>query len=137
MLFTRTLQQAEDYGALPDPGSKPGIWIGHAHMTVPDPTAAHDYYVALGARSVMCGDGFSLIEVRGGTHIEFGQGAHQPGDAPFDLMVDDLEVTHSSWVAAGHEVSEIISGEPHSVFVLTDLNGYRVIVYDSHVIGPV
>ena len=81
--------------------------------------------------------GFSLIELRGGTHIEFGAGTHEPGDAPFDLTVDDLRATHADWAAAGHDVSDIISGDPHSVFVLRDLNDYRVIVFDSHVIGAV
>ena len=48
--------------------SRPPLWVGHVAMTVTDPRAAHDWYVALGMRTVMAGDDFSITELRGGTH---------------------------------------------------------------------
>ena len=40
--------------------SRPPLWVGHVSMTVTDPRAAHDWYVALGMRTVMAGDDFSI-----------------------------------------------------------------------------
>ena len=60
-----------------------------------------------------------------------------PGDAPFDLMTADLPGTHARFVGAGLDVSDVVAGDIHSVFVLTDPDGYRIVVYDDHTVGPV
>jgi catechol 2,3-dioxygenase-like lactoylglutathione lyase family enzyme len=117
--------------------TRPDLWIGHVTLIVSDPIRAHDYYESMGARSVVKGDDFSITELRGGTHLVLEKGMPTPGDAPFDLMVEDLQASHARFLDTGLNVSEIIQGQPHSVFVLTDLDGHRVIVFDSHVIGPV
>lgn len=107
-------------------------------MTVSEPTKAHDFYVGLGMRSIMVESDIAITELRGGTHLLFQRGdPGAPGDAPFDLMVDDLESTHEAWRRAGYDVSDILPGDIHSVFVLTDPDGYRTIIYDSHVEGAV
>ncbi len=115
---------------------RPELWVGHLALTVSDAAAAHDYYVALGMRTVVKNEGFAIAELRGGTHIVFRTGGVEPGDAPFDLMVEDLPATHQRLSGSGIDVSEIMEGDFHSVFVLTDPDGYRVVVYDSHVVGP-
>lgn len=38
-------------------------------MSVSDPQRSHDYYVALGMRSVLSGDKLAITELRGGTHL--------------------------------------------------------------------
>ena len=117
---------------------RPALWVGHVTMTVTDPRRAHDFYSSLGMRTVLTADELCIVELRGGTHIVFERGdPDAPGDAPFDLMTDDLPGMHEAWSAAGHDVSEIIPGEVHDVFVLTDDDGYRTIVFNSHVVGPV
>ncbi len=116
---------------------RPALWVGHIGMDVSDPAAAHDYYVALGMRSVHKSEDFSITEVRGGTHLIFRKGEPEPGDADFDLMVEDLDGTHAAWSEMGLDVGDIIRGEIHDVFVLTDPDQLRVIVYNSHVVGPV
>ena len=106
-------------------------------MTVSDPQRSHDYYVGLGMRSVVPGDKFAITELRGGTHLVLDRGDAEPGDAPFDLMVEDLTAAHAKFQEAGLEVSEIITGDVHNIFVLTDPDGKRIVVFNSHVIGPV
>jgi hypothetical protein len=52
-------------------------------------------------------------------------------------MVEDLAATHERLRGLGLDVSEIIRGEIHDVFVLEDPDRQRIVVYNSHVIGPV
>ncbi len=119
---------------------RPDLWVGHITMNVSDPARAHDYYVGLGMRSVLKADDFAITELRGGTHLvlEAGEvGEVEPGDAPFDLMVEDLPATHARFRDAGFDVSDIIAGDIHDVFVLEDPDRKRIVVFNSHVIGPV
>ena len=116
---------------------RPAVWVGHISMSVSDPLRAHDFYVKLGMRSVLRADDFAVTELRGGTHLVLAPGETEPGDAPFDLMVEDLAASHARFSDAGLDVSEIIPGEIHDVFVLEDPDRKRIVVYSSHVIGPV
>jgi catechol 2,3-dioxygenase-like lactoylglutathione lyase family enzyme len=116
---------------------RPSLWVGHVTMSVSNPSSAHDYYVGLGMRSVLRGDDFAITELRGGTHLVLEAGEGEPGDAPFDLMVEDLPATHAQFREAGLDVSDIITGDIHDVFVLEDPDGKRIVVFSSHVIGPV
>jgi catechol 2,3-dioxygenase-like lactoylglutathione lyase family enzyme len=120
-----------------DHNDRPELWVGHMTLTVSDPGEAHDYYVALGMRTVLKNDDFAISELRGGTHLIFQPGEVESGDAPFDFMVEDLPATHQRLTDQGVDVSEIMPGDIHSVFVITDPDGYRIVVYDSHVVGPV
>jgi hypothetical protein len=80
----------------------------------------------------------AVLELRGGTHLVLLPGTPVPNaDAPFDLMVEDLEVTHAEWRSQGLDVSPIEPGRIHSAFVLSDPDGNRVRVNSSHVVGDV
>ena len=80
----------------------------------------------------------AVLELRGGTHIVLVPGGRSDTtDAPFDLMVEDLEATHAAWDAKGLRVSAIEHGRIHSAFSLRDPDGYVIEVNSSHVIGPV
>jgi len=73
-----------------------------------------------------------------GTHLVVLSGSVEVGtEAPFDLMVDDLEATHADWAGRGFEVSPIESGRIHSAFTVRDPDGYVVTVNSSHVMGEV
>lgn len=52
-------------------------------------------------------------------------------------MVEDLTATHAQFKEAGVDVSDIITGDVHDVFALTDPDGQRIVVFNSHVIGLV
>lgn len=116
---------------------RPGVWVGHVAITVSDVTRTDALYRQLGMRAVHATDDIAILELRGGTHVVVQPGSTEGGDAPFDLMVDDLATTHQRWADAGLDVSDIVSGDIHDVFVLTDADGYRYLIYSSHVIGAV
>ena len=120
-----------------DDDQRPLVWIGHVTMDATDPEAAHDFYVDLGMRSVVRSADMGITELRGGTHIIFQRGEPSPGDAPFDLQVDDIEALHAAWSEAGLEVTEIVQGRVHKTFHLTGPDQQRVLISDTHAIGAV
>ncbi len=117
---------------------RPAVWIGHAVLAVSDLDRSADYWRGLGMREVERNPQVAVLELRGGTHLVLVPGAPpEQGDAPFDLMVDDVEATHAQWTADGLEPSAIERGRIHASFTVRDPDGYRVTVNSSHVMGEV
>jgi catechol 2,3-dioxygenase-like lactoylglutathione lyase family enzyme len=92
---------------------RPPVWIGHAVLTVSDVGRSARWWHDIGMREI------------------------EGGDAPFDLMVENLDATHQDWSARGIAVGPITRGRIHNAFEATDPDGYRVTVNSTHVIGPV
>lgn len=117
---------------------RPPVWIGHAVLPVTDVRKSADFWRDIGMREVERNDDVAVLELRGGTHLLLLPGT-PPGDAdaPFDLMVEDLEATRAEWEARGLDPSPIERGRIHASFTLRDPNGYRVTVNSSHVVGDV
>ena len=114
---------------------RPGVWVGHVVLSAADVAESVAFYVQLGMREVEVAENASVLELRGGTHLIIkGEPAHQ---APFDLMVEDLEATHDEWVRRGLEVSEIRQVPFHQMFTVIDPSGTAVTVNSSHVVGNV
>ncbi len=89
-------------------------------------------------REIARTESVAIMELRGGTHLVLVPGSVDAGDdAPFDLMVDDLDATRAGWERAGLDVSPVEHGQIHSSFVVRDPDGRRVTVNSSHVMGPV
>jgi catechol 2,3-dioxygenase-like lactoylglutathione lyase family enzyme len=117
---------------------RPPVWIGHARLSVTDVNRSADFWRDLGMREVERNPRIAVLELRGGTHLVLVPGTvAADSDAPFDLMVDDLEATHSRWAAAGLDPSPIERGPIHSTFTVHDPDGYRVAIRSSHVFGEV
>ncbi|HET9730341.1 MAG TPA: VOC family protein, partial [Acidimicrobiia bacterium] len=96
------------------------------------------FWDTLGLRSVHQGDELAIFELRGGTHLILVPGTPDAsGEAPFDLMVDDVDRAHEEFARAGMTVSPIERGEIHDAFTITDPDGVRLTVNSSHVVGPV
>ncbi|HEV2310864.1 MAG TPA: VOC family protein [Acidimicrobiia bacterium] len=117
---------------------RPPVWIGHTHLAVADVDRSADFWLELGLREVVRDDRLAVLELRGGTHLLLlPGGAETDTDAPFDLMVEDLDATHADWQARGLAPSSIERGQIHDQFTVRDPDGYRVTVRSSHVLGPV
>jgi hypothetical protein len=116
---------------------RPPVWIGHALLAVTDLDASTSFWSSVGMRVVETNEHVSVLELRGGTHLVLVPGAPSQGDAPFDLMVEDLDETHAVWSAAGLDPSPIARGRIHDSFVAHDPDGYAVTVNSSHVVGIV
>ena len=118
-------------------GERPPVWIGHAVLTVSDLGRSTQWWTGIGMREVERNEHVVVLELRGGTHLVLVPGTPDTGDAPFDLMVDDLDATHDAWSDLGVDVSDISRGHIHNAFTATDPDGYVVTVNSSHVVGPV
>jgi catechol 2,3-dioxygenase-like lactoylglutathione lyase family enzyme len=116
---------------------RPPVWVGHIALNVTDLDRSSAFWQAIGMRMVEENPHVVVLELRGGTHLVLVPGTPQPGGAPFDLMVDDLDATHASWRADGLAVSDIEHGRIHSAFTVPDPDGYVVTVNSTHVVGPV
>lgn len=121
---------------------RPPIWIGHVVMHSTDVTRAAAFWQAVGMRPVYADSDMAILELRGGTHLLVFPGGTPPPDgtdAPFDLMVDDLDATHAEWSARGLDPSAIRDGLPgdHTAFTVRDPDGYVLSVYSNHTMGPV
>jgi hypothetical protein len=62
-----------------------------------------------------------------------------PGDAAFDLMVDDLQATHRRYTSLGLAPSPIEARPTidHEVFTVREPSGHVITVFSTHVTGPV
>jgi catechol 2,3-dioxygenase-like lactoylglutathione lyase family enzyme len=116
---------------------RPPVWIGHTVLAVEDVHRSADYWRDLGMREVERNQDAAVMELRGGTHLLLLPGDVDDTDAPFDLMVEDLDATHAEWTAQGLDPSPIERGRFHTFFTVSDPNGYLVRVYSSHVVGEV
>ena len=117
---------------------RPSVWIGHAVLTVGDVDRSADFWQLLGMREVERNEHVAVLELRGGTHLVLVPGTPaENADAPFDLMVEDVDATHAAWEARGLDLSPIEHGRIHAAFMMCDPDGYRVTVNSSHVVGEV
>src|SRR4029079_5491426 len=76
---------------------RPPVWVGHLVLNVSGLSRAVEFWREIGMRQVEKNDHVAVLELRGGTHLVLVPGTPHPGPAPFDLMVEDLEVTHAAW----------------------------------------
>lgn len=116
---------------------RPPVWVGHIALAVSDVDRSAQWWQSLGLREIAREPQVAIYELRGGTHLVLHPDTPRPGDAPFDLMVDNLEATHAAWRDAGLDPSTIERGRIHASFTVRDPDGYAVTVSNSHVAGPV
>ena len=113
---------------------RPPVWIGHVTIQTPNVADSNKFMIELGLRPIADGDGFAVLELRGGTHLVL-LPAEGPlsGPAPFDLMVEDLNATHEDLTARGLSPSEISRGDIHDSFTLRDPSGLDLKFNSTHV----
>lgn len=119
---------------------RPPLWTGHLVLYGRDPHRSGQFYEKLGMRPIAIMDPFAVMELRGGTHLVIRHDPDAQGvEAPFDLMVEDLDATRESWESMGFPVSPISKDERglHRIFRVTDPDGNTIVVNDSHVEGVV
>ena len=117
---------------------RPPVAIGHVSLLVNKVAESTKYFVKLGLRSIHESETFTVLELRGGTHLVLrpAEGQIAPGSkAPFDLMVDDINDSRMQYDDAGMEPSAIEEGKIHNWFTLVDPSGYEITVTSSHAGG--
>ena len=116
---------------------RPPVWVGHVVLETDRLEATAAFMRKLGMRPIVQRSEVAVLELRGGTHLVLiakSQITH--GDAPFDLMVDDLQETHKAFMDLGLAPAPIqrVSSE-HEAFKLKEPAGYIITFYSNHVSG--
>jgi catechol 2,3-dioxygenase-like lactoylglutathione lyase family enzyme len=114
---------------------RPGVAVGHVFIAARDVAAAADWFEALGLRPIAADEDFAVLELRGGTHLVVSKATRAPPkgkEAPFDLMVDDVDAAHRRFAAKGLKPSRIRRGTIHDEFELPGPDGCRLTVLSSH-----
>ena len=116
----------------PDP--RPAVWIGHVALHSPRVPETIDFMLQIGMREVARGDGFAVLEMRGGTHLVVtGDPDSSLLRGGFDLMVDDIDAAHARFSELGFDPGEIERGRIHDSFEMTEPGGTSILFNSSHV----
>ncbi|MEJ2089908.1 MAG: VOC family protein [Gammaproteobacteria bacterium] len=117
-----------------DRKQRPPVWVGHVTLRTRDLDASEAFMKNMGLRSMFRSDEVAVLELRGGTHLVLlPDESAAPGDAYFDLMVEDVDAARAAFEAQGLEVSAMERGEIHDSFRVTEPGGNRIAVNSTHV----
>ena len=123
---------------MPQPDPRPAVGVAHVVLHTSCMADSARFVRTLGMRPIHDGDEVSVYEMRGGTHLILMRSDEVvPGEADFDLMVDDLRATHRRLAAAGLAPSpiEAVPSIDHEVFTIREPAGHVISVYSSHASG--
>jgi hypothetical protein len=123
--------------AAPD-AQRPPVGVAHVVMHTDRMRDSAAFFRALGMRAIFDGPEVSVYEMRGGTHLLLMRRDRvEGGDAPFDLMVDDLRATHTRCEVLGLSPSPIaaLPAIDHETFTLQEPAGHVLTIFSSHVSG--
>jgi hypothetical protein len=118
--------------------ARPAVGVAHVVLYTDRMTEPAQFMRTIGMRSIFDGPDVSVFEMRGGTHlVMMKRDKVEPGEATFDLMVDDLRETHRRFTELGLSPSTI---EPrpqidHEVFTVREPAGHVITFFSSHVSG--
>lgn len=117
---------------------RPPVWVGHVVLETNRFEESAQFMRTVGMRPVHQGPEVAIFELRGGTHlILVAKSDVAPGDASFDLMVEDLRATHERFTALGLAPTPI-DGKPsidHELFRVREPAGHLITFFSNHVSG--
>ena len=116
---------------------RPPVWIGHVVLETDRLERTAAFMRLLGMRPIVQRSEVAVLELRGGTHLVLiAKPQITPGDAPFDLMVEDLRETHRKLIEVGLAPTPIERVSPeHEGFKLKEPAGHTITFYSNHVSG--
>jgi len=117
---------------------RPSVWVGHVVLESDRLEETAQFMAALGMRTIFPGPRVAIFELRGGTHlVVVPKDKITAGDAPFDLMVEDLRATHRRFASQGLQPTPIESAAnmPHELFRVREPAGHVITFYSNHVSG--
>jgi catechol 2,3-dioxygenase-like lactoylglutathione lyase family enzyme len=120
------------------PDQRPAVGVAHVVLHTNRMEESARFMRTIGMRALFDGPEVSVYEMRGGTHlILMRKDKVVPGDAAFDLMVDDLRATHQRLSAAGLAPSPVEARPAidHEVFTIREPAGNVITFFSSHVSG--
>jgi catechol 2,3-dioxygenase-like lactoylglutathione lyase family enzyme len=117
---------------------RPPVWVGHVVLETDRLEESAAFMRAIGMRTVHPGPNVAVFEMRGGTHlILIAKDEVTPGDAAFDLMVEDLRATHRHFTSLGFAPTpiEAVPTIDHEYFKVREPAGHLITFYSNHVSG--
>jgi len=117
---------------------RPAVGVAHVVLETDRMEDTAQFMRRIGMRPVSDGPQVSVYEMRGGTHlILMLKDTVVPGDASFDLMVDDLHETHRRFLSLGLAPSpiEALPAVSHEVFTVREPAGHVITFYSNHASG--
>jgi hypothetical protein len=114
---------------------RPPVAVGHVFFAATDVAAAGRWFEEAGLRPIAAGASYAVLELRGGTHLVVTKRRRAPPkgtEAPFDLMVDDIEAAHRKFARDGLKPSRIRRGTIHDRFHIAGPDGCKVEIVSSH-----
>jgi hypothetical protein len=116
---------------------RPPVWIGHVVLETDRLEETEQFMRTIGMRSIVSRAAVAVLELRGGTHLVLtpGKGA-APGEAAFDLMVEDLDATHLHFTELGLDPTPIVTATAnHRTFSVREPAGNVITFMSNHVSG--
>ena len=117
---------------------RPPVAVGHVRLNVGDVAAAAQWLETVGLRPIVRRPELAVLELRGGTHVVVRRAERPPehgSQAPFDLMVDDVDATRRDYAAKGLSPSPIRRGRIHDAFEVAGPAGWVFTINSSHASG--
>jgi hypothetical protein len=117
---------------------RPPVAVAHVVLET-DRIGESGYFMRMiGMRPIFEGSEVSVYEMRGGTHLILMRKSQIiPDNAPFDLMVDDLLMTHQRFVSLGLHPSAIEARPAisHEIFTVREPAGHTITFFSTHASG--
>ncbi len=117
---------------------RPAVGVAHVVLETDRMNESAQFMRTVGMRAIFDGPQVSVYEMRGGTHlILMLREKVVGGDAPFDLMVDDLHATHRQLASLGLAPTPIEHRADihHEVFTVREPAGHVISFFSSHASG--
>jgi catechol 2,3-dioxygenase-like lactoylglutathione lyase family enzyme len=117
---------------------RPAVGVAHVVLHTDRMEDSARFMRRIGMRPVSDGPQVSVYEMRGGTHlILLLKDKVVPGDASFDLMVDDLHETHQRFRTLGLAPSPIEARPSvgHESFTVREPAGHLITFFSNHTSG--
>ena len=113
---------------------RPSVWVGHIELATNSLDASEEFMIKIGMRPLFRNDDVAILELRGGTHIVLSSNDDfEPGLADFDLMVEDIEMTHKHLTSLELNPTPIQRGRIHDTFHITEPAGNTILFNSTHV----
>jgi len=116
---------------------RPPVWVGHVVLETDRLAETAEFMRKIGMRSIVRRPKVAVLELRGGTHLVLiAKPKVVAGEAPFDLMVEDLRATHQHFVDLGLAPTPIEKVSPeHERFLVREPAGNIIGFFSNHVSG--
>jgi hypothetical protein len=117
---------------------RPMVGVAHVVLETDRMLESTRFMRTIGMRTIFEGPEVSVFELRGGTHLILMQKETvTSGNAPFDLMVDDIHASHRLFesLGLGPTAIEDRPAIDHQVFIIREPAGHLITIFSSHVSG--